>query len=492
MTKKGSLFSLIKSLSKSEKRYFKLFASANGNKNYLLLFNFIDKQTEYDEEAVRTHFKDKKFAMQLHVTKNYLASLILKSLRNYYTKISKAAELKDLLRDIEILFTKELYDQCHYAIEKALAIAKRYERQHDMLEIYGWKRRLLLERLGREKSQEPINEILEHEKDALQKLASLNEYWSLTINFFEMLNDNSAGPDLLATHPLLKSAEHAATFQARVLYHHILYVKNMVTDNLPEAEHQISDLINYIEQRPEFIKQDPSSYITAISNKIGICLFTKNLRSVPKLLSKIKAIPATYGLKEQSPVTIKLLLRTFNLELELYRDTGEIQRGIALVVEVKKFLEQWRGAIPADYKLLLQYQFAYLYYMNGDYKNSLYWIKEIIRTNFGTVREDIQSFTLLLNLIVHFELGNITVLKYAVDSCRRFLKKKRNLYRFERLLLSFFSRVSLADEKRHLSLFRKLHRDLFSVEEDPQITQGLDYLNFKGWIEQKLRDLTPE
>ena len=54
MTKnfKDHLFSLIKSLSKSEKRQFKLYVGrlgVNEDSKFLLLFNVIDKMTSYNE-----------------------------------------------------------------------------------------------------------------------------------------------------------------------------------------------------------------------------------------------------------------------------------------------------------------------------------------------------------------------------------------------------------------------------------------------------------
>ena len=46
------LFNLIKSLSKSEKRFFKLSSSLqSGDKNYLKIFDYIEEQNEYDEEC---------------------------------------------------------------------------------------------------------------------------------------------------------------------------------------------------------------------------------------------------------------------------------------------------------------------------------------------------------------------------------------------------------------------------------------------------------
>ena len=45
------LFSLIKSLTKSEKRFFKLNSALQaGDKNYLKIFDFVEAQHKYDEE----------------------------------------------------------------------------------------------------------------------------------------------------------------------------------------------------------------------------------------------------------------------------------------------------------------------------------------------------------------------------------------------------------------------------------------------------------
>ena len=57
MIKKEQLFALIKSLTKAEKRYFKLFASVNNtDANYILLFDAIDAQDVYDEKRIKEKF----------------------------------------------------------------------------------------------------------------------------------------------------------------------------------------------------------------------------------------------------------------------------------------------------------------------------------------------------------------------------------------------------------------------------------------------------
>ena len=59
MRASDNLHALIKSLTQTEKRFFKLSASIHkGERNYMKLFEAIDKQREYDEVALRKIFKN--------------------------------------------------------------------------------------------------------------------------------------------------------------------------------------------------------------------------------------------------------------------------------------------------------------------------------------------------------------------------------------------------------------------------------------------------
>ncbi len=56
--KKEALFELIHSLTKSEKRQFKLMSLLHsGDKSYLKLFDEIEKQKKYDEEKIKENIK---------------------------------------------------------------------------------------------------------------------------------------------------------------------------------------------------------------------------------------------------------------------------------------------------------------------------------------------------------------------------------------------------------------------------------------------------
>ena len=180
-------------------------------------------------------------------------------------------------------------------------------------------------------------------------------------------------------------------------------------------------------------------------------------------------------------------MRSYNVELEVYRDTFQLEKGKQLIEETATYLKKHEREVPPVYAHQLWYQFAYIYFMLKDFSSALHWVNEIVNTQYKETREDLQSYARLLNLMIHFEMGNIFVLKYAVDSCRRFLKKKDKIEPFEQVLLRFFSQISNALEAEYLEYFKKLHFTLF--ERDPILMNDdqLDYLHVKRWLENKLQ-----
>ncbi len=483
MAKKDNLFYLIKSLTKSEKRHFNIFCFNNKiSKNYFKLFETISKQNEYDESAIRKKFRGQAFLNQLHVAKNYLNQLILKSLRNYHSKISKDAEIKDLLRNIEILFSKELFDQCHYEIQKTEKLAKTYEDFASLVTIQKWKKRLLL--TTGKKDREKIQLILNQEKAAIDSLDRINQYWMLTNQIFDYANDLE---NRFSQLKLIKTENKIDSMAAKVMHHHVLYTYNVINGKSEEGFHYLSGLVDYLEQFPQRISNDPSSYVTALNNKISFLIRQKEFEKIGPLLQKVRTIPQKYRLQTKSNFSVKLKLRTYNIELEIYRDTRNFKKGEQLIKEIESFLQLHKNSVSNEYRLLLWYQFANIYFMKKDYHHSLKYANQIIGSRFGDSINDLERYARLLNLMIHLDLDNIIVLKYAVESCRRFLRKVKTVHDFEKVLLRFFSKICNAPKREYLILFSQLNHDLFEGPEQLVDENILDFLDFKAWIEEKAK-----
>jgi hypothetical protein len=252
-----------------------------------------------------------------------------------------------------------------------------------------------------------------------------------------------------------------------------------------KAENEISNLISLLEKYPHRIEYDPASYVTAISNKIGILFSQERWKEIAPLIKNMRDVPVKYKLMDESKFTVRLWLRIFNLELELYRDTGQLTNGIHLIAEVENYIRFRKNVIPGNYSIMLYYQMACIYFSNNDFAKSLDWVNEIINYNFEENRNDLQCYARILNLMIHFELNNIIVLRYAVDGCRRFFKKKKNANLFEQQILLMFSRLSLANPSDYKEVFKKTHTDIYAGNIQG-VAKAQSYIDLKAWIEKKM------
>lgn len=465
MLKKENLFYLIHSLTKSEKRYFRLSCTSPAHSNYLRLFDAISQQEKYDEAALKLQFAGESFLKQLTATKYYLKKLILKSLRNFYATISKDAELKDLLRNTEILFHKGLFQLCKLELERAQKIAAEYENSTALYQVYGWQRRLL-------QVQSPRDYVVMKALNGLQnqcveQLAKYQQKWGENL-------DPSTGTIIpLQTMP-------PTALQLYVLQGLLNYQKYLSSNRSGAALDSLYQLLDYVENLPKRMAEAPSLYINVLNNLVAYLVFDKKHEAALLLIQKAKAF--IFDLKFKSAQMTKALMRTYNIELEIYRDQQNFVAATALMEEIIQLFQKTTIPIPLSYQFSFRFQFGYLFFLQKQFDGAIHWINEILNDKKSKSFKDIYTFAQWLNLMVHFELGNFFVLRYFVDGFRRYLKQRKDVQDYEKTLLAFFVKISKLPPFELKDAFRSLEQQLKS--EAQSIPQSvLDYVDFYGWIE---------
>ncbi len=135
MAVSDDVFKLIKSLSKSEKGYFKKYAYKNSGRekkssdnHYIKLFDIIDKQENYDEGKTLKKLGKSPLVKSFSSSKNYLLSLVLGSLLDYNANKDNALQIAQNLAKARILYSRGLQSQSTAHLKKAeqVAIANEY------------------------------------------------------------------------------------------------------------------------------------------------------------------------------------------------------------------------------------------------------------------------------------------------------------------------------------------------------------------------------
>jgi len=173
------LFFLIKSLTREEKRYFKMNSGFQLEKEklYIEMFDAIDKMERYDEKTLLKYVDKNK--NKLSVSKNFLYNKILQSLRAYNERSSMDIELYNLVSDAQILMEKELFDSALKRLKKAKKLAIRYEKSLVFVEIVNLEMDIQTY-IGGKETKEKYEELFGHASDTLQnymqnlKLKKLN------------------------------------------------------------------------------------------------------------------------------------------------------------------------------------------------------------------------------------------------------------------------------------------------------------------------------
>ncbi|PKP45891.1 MAG: hypothetical protein CVT95_07945, partial [Bacteroidetes bacterium HGW-Bacteroidetes-12] len=177
------LIQLISSLTKSEKRYFKVNASiVKTNKMLLRMFDVIEKNKDLSESELLKQLKIPSKS-NLAVMESRLQALILKHLRGFHSNSSQEIELHHLLVEIEILYTKRLFKNCAKQILKAKKIAISCDNHLILLGILKWESYIEKEQ-GKYllQSQNKLKEILNDETQLLTDYTKLIEYKYHTFN----------------------------------------------------------------------------------------------------------------------------------------------------------------------------------------------------------------------------------------------------------------------------------------------------------------------
>jgi hypothetical protein len=113
MKENDDLFALVKALSKSEKRYFRLYAAKQHSKEdavYLLLFDALEAMEEYDDAPLHAILREQQLH-HLAQLKYYLYKTLLRALNLYHARFNIETRINELIQAFNILYEKQLYTQ---------------------------------------------------------------------------------------------------------------------------------------------------------------------------------------------------------------------------------------------------------------------------------------------------------------------------------------------------------------------------------------------
>ncbi|MES2589709.1 MAG: hypothetical protein V4622_12075 [Bacteroidota bacterium] len=489
------LFKLVKSLTKSEKRFFKMSSALqSGDKNYLKIFDVIEKQEEYDEEAIKKEFKKETFIKHLPSEKNHLYRLILKSLRSFYSEQSVSSILKQEIKNVEILYNKALYKECEKFVARAKTLAADYEKFYYWYELISWQKKLLEEAYEEGEFSTNLDELVTEEELVIAKLRNLAEYQVIysKVNLifrsggFTRNEKERKIVEDIADYHLIKGKNTALSKKAASICYYIKGLCAATNRNYADSFQFFNRTREILDSNPKIKEDSPQRYVMTMFHLLRCYIDSSDFESAKNMLVELRSLNEIKSFNS-TDISIKIFANTYNQELNLLHKMGEFAKSVDLIQEIDKKVAIIKDKLSKEQELLFLYNKAYSYFGIGEYKKSLSYLIEVLNDNEQNLRQDIYSFARLLNLIVHFELENYDYLEYVIKSTNRYLSKYEKDYKIEDVLIKNIKKLAKATNSiSQLEIFEAMNDEINVLIKDHHEQVLLEYFDITAWIKSKL------
>ena len=499
---KDPLFILVKSMTKSEKRSFKLYANrtqSSTNTKFIRLFDILDKLEVYNEAIIYKKAKGVS-PTQLSNTKRHLYKQILISLRLLHIQKNVDIEIREQLDFARILYGKGMYLESLKILERVKETASSHHQDILLLEILEFQklieeRHITRSRKVKNKVEDLIDEAFQTSKviETSCKLSNLKikmHGWYIQIGHVKDDKDSLIVKEYFRSNlPLVKIQdlsffEKVYLYQSYVWYHFIL----LEFKKCMEYAMKWTELFH---SNKQMIDEDPALYMRGIAYTLTSAFNIKDKKSFEKYLDKFEAFEKEYQ-KKLNPLSQTLLF--------LYISTARMNRhflmqtfaeGVKLVPKIQRQLKKYAPLLDVHRTMVFNYKIAYLYMGNGDYNKALDCLNVIINLEAGHLREDLQSYARIMQVLSHYELGNRNLLPYLIKSIYRFLNKVKELNKTQKLSLDFFNKIiNIHDAKEEQNAFKEFVKTLKKISKDPYEKRSFLYLDVLSWAEGKVKEKT--
>lgn len=496
-TSSDHIFQLIRSLSKAEKRYFKVYTSklAGKKNNQQVLFDAIDSLETYDEDVLRKHLKNTTLVRSLATAKTRLYDAILRSLDAYHANSSIDAQLKRTLHCAEILYKKSLYAQSQNLLNSAKKLAYRYDKHTSLLEVFMWEK-LLIEKDNYENVNDAeLESTMQENQRITQLLEAYNDFWGIKSRLFHILNKRGKARTeeglkklkSIIDDTLLNRPEEHLFYQTIYLYNHIYSAYYFGVGDHANSFRYLKANVEHIEANLEKFAEEPNIYFSILTNIVYVASQLKDYDSVFLYLKKLRELPETLDIKNNEDLEIKLFSSTNSIELTIYFLTGEFDKGLELIPQIENGLMLYEHKLNSVRKAFFYFNIAIIYFGAKRYNDALKWTNRLLNDIDISKSLDIYCFGQLLNLLIHIELNNKNLLPYALRSAQRYLNTRNRYFQFESSFLELIGKLlKAADveiEKEHFEVFLEKMKEL---ENDNLEKTAFEYFDFISWAEAKV------
>ncbi|MEZ4808725.1 MAG: hypothetical protein R2819_00075 [Allomuricauda sp.] len=493
---KDALFVLIKSLSKSEKRQFKLYVGrlgVNTDAKFLALFNLLEKMQTYDERQILESGIVKK--AQLSNLKAHLYKQILVSLRLNPVNQNIRIQIREQLDFATILYQKGLYKQSLKILDKAKNFAIENEEKNVAYEIVELEKIIETQYITRS-IPDRADELAVQAKELSAHNVMTSKLSNLSLQLYGMMlkvgyvrNDEELRKvkGYFEAHLPAYNLEDLGFREKLWLYKaHLWY--SLLTQDFLSSYKYASKWVDLFYEHEEMIELNPVFFLKGNHYLLESLFFVKYASQFKETLERLEKQVDHPKFPQNDNIASLAFLYINSNKLNLHFLEGTFDKGLYLVNIIEYGIKKHRDRIDEHHIMLLYYKIACLYFGNGDNKNCIAYLKKIISNKNLKMREDLMCFARVLSLVAHYEAGMDYHLEVQLKSTYKFLLKMNDLHAVQKEMIKFLR--SLGDIYPHelKNKFQTLYNELKKYENHPYEKRAFLYLDILSWLESHLQN----
>ncbi len=491
MSKYQSLVLLIHSLSKGEKRYFKLSSKLqHGDKEYIKLFDEIEKGISLGE--IKKAYTQKKVNSSFDVTCSYLYKLLLDALLHVRTEKDFSIKLNTELLKVPILFEKGLYEdgfkwlkKINSAAEKAglpilqLHIAIMELQYISALSFHTISEAVLIRKqMKLQALLKSCQHIFQHQ--SLYQLLHHRLIYKGNVRTKEQKDELN---DLLMTELSLVSKPFAETFESQKTHFLFQAYYFISTGDYSSALKTFYELNQLFEGHVSILDETPMGYLLTIE---GILDSLKSIKRFDEMHFFIAKLTQLKPLANHHEITRHRIIYIYTIIICL--EEGKFEAAKLLKEQYKDTLFAKMNFLDLSKQAEVYLYTALIYLVEGHLEKAHTNLNKILLESKLYYTLPVYRTFRLIHLMVHFEMGNHDYIKHEIRSIKRSLSgNNHQTYLLEKLMFKFLLQDTLPSGAKEKSAFWNQTKKAFDkIRTDKYEIQLLNIFNFSAWAEAQL------
>ena len=487
------VFELIQSLTKSEKRSFKLYANRSGGATetkYIKLFDIMEKMEKYDEAQILKKLPNTS-KTQFANLKSHLYSQILGSLRLSSLKHDIDIDLREQLDYIRVLYKKGLYHQSLRLLNRAKNITGDYRKDLFQLALLDYEKQIRSQQVfDLEESQ--ADELDLQTDKAMKRFMNVQKFFTLATKlkarFVEhgMVKSEKELNNLKALFytnlPEFKESELA--FNEKFYLYRAYYWFSYLT-------YDFQNCITYAEKWIDIFhetgldKKRRTGYLKGLNRLLQSAFRVNSVSKFEKHYQLLIDFERNEGPTLASNTQVLLVkykaLQAFNhvfLTTEFKLNELRIQQIMKEVEANKKFIDKHN-------LIVIYYKASVYYFALRQYDNARFYLNRLLNDG-DRLRSDLKGYARIISILIDYDTGEEQYFEQKLKAAYDYIVFEENLGKVQQVFLDFMGKIGQIYPQDLKKGFLSLKAEIEKENDDDFSRKTLLYFDLMSWIDAKI------